>query len=210
MTYQRRFDADIEVFRESASIANGYPAQDDLRGALDGNFQFSASFMSSTWDDAAAAAILERERLDLAEQGVDRRDYYARLEGDAEDEEQSEFENTEILSNLDVGIGTVIFALNAAGCLTSTGCSGHQLIPGRDHPHVAFHADFARATIVRNATIETGCGFGQGAEPGVLIVWSSSVRAMVDFGQALIARSPEFEALPGHRLTAPQPFNGGD
>lgn len=191
--------ADVAITLDPARVACGYPSQQDLEGPLDGNFEFDPSHIERPWDEALEALQMERRRVLRASAACTLREVYDVLDGDDDDDT---LEAAEVLGQLDVGVGTVVRALNAGNCLTSSACSGHMLIPEGDYPRVSFHADEAHAAVVRGAAAETGCGFGASDMPGVLIVWAATAAAFVELGAALIARREELDALPSHGLTA--------
>lgn len=163
---------------------------------LDGNQQYNPAFIRATWDDARDAIEVERDRVTHA------RRVAATHEG-FDDEVDGELEDwqVETLWGIDVGVAGVTFALAAAGCVTTTSCRGHPgyASPDRDFPRVRFYADAARARIVRDVAVASGCGFD--FEPGEPAeIWAPSVTNMIAAAQRLLDLRATFEALPPQRF----------
>ena len=118
--------SEVDIFQDPVAAEVRLPAQEDLEGALDGNFEYEPRFMLATWDDAGESLAVERGRLAAAAKAHTREAFEEILDGDPTDVD--DVEEVAPLRGLDVGVAAVVLALNAAGYITSTSCRGH---PGR-------------------------------------------------------------------------------
>lgn len=187
--------AAIDLWVDDPELAAGLPSPDqvEVAGFLDGNLQYEEFFAQATWDEAAEALAVERDLIQVADaQAATPPEFDALMDGELEDWQQI------ALSGLDGGVAAAVLALNAAGCLTTTSCRGH---PGRygsdeghDFPRVRFMADAVRARVVRDAAVESGCGFGVG--PSFAEVFAPSLTEMTAFAERMLAARSAFEALP--------------
>lgn len=96
----------------------------------------------------------------------------------------------------DFGLHAVLCALNAAGYVTASSCSGHQ----DGAPQVLLACDRVRAGLLVDLVRSGDCGV-ENFESG-LQVWAPSVAEIASLAEAIIGRRDEFDALvlPAPRL----------
>lgn len=183
------------MWLDDPAVASALPtswAAVEAAGFADGNWEYDASYAQSSWDDAVEAAEVEAGLIATAD---------ARSATPAQFDEliDDELEDWQIsaLGGLDVGVAAAVYALNAAGCVTTTSCRGHPgkyASAGRDFPRVRFLTDAARAELVRAAAGASGCAFG--VEPPIAEVFARTVTEMMAFVNHMLAARPSFDALP--------------
>lgn len=196
--------ADVDLWVDDPELTSGLPAPDEVESAgfTDGNFQYEGYFAQTSWDEAAEALEVERELIQVADsRAATPREFDTLIDGELEDWQQI------ALAGLDAGVATAVLALNAAGCVTTTSCRGHQgryaSDDGHDFPRVRFMADRARARLVRDAAVKSNCGFG--VEPPIVEVFARSLTEMMAFAAQMLAVRSAFDALPApaHRSSTP-------
>jgi len=96
---------------------------------------------------------------------------------------------------LDVGVGGLVHALNAAGCATEISCRAHPGWPWAEYPMVVFACDQMRFRELVPLAAATGVGIDDYAEGGVCL-YAQSVRPMMALAQAILDRRPIFTPMP--------------
>lgn len=198
--------ADLDLWLDDPGLVAGLPITWDeveAAGFTDGNWQYDASCSQATWDDAIEAAEIEVDLIATADaRSSTAAEFDNLIDGDLDDWQII------ALGGIDAGVGAAVYALNAAGCVTTTSCRGHPgryVGGGRDFPRVSFMTDAACARLVRHAAGASGCAFG--VEPPIAEVFAVSVCEMMAFAEAMLAARSEFDALPrpAHRANPPDP-----
>ena len=184
--------AHVDVWTADPAAFSGLPSGREVRsGYLDGNREFEPAITESDWNDAVEALEVEAARIAAAGAGAATPAAFEELaDGDLEDWEMI------AVQWLDVGVAAAVMALNAAGCLTSTSCRGHQGLASadRDYPRIRVYAERAHGSLVRDAAIATGCGLDIDGD-GIGLLWAPSVVETMGLARELIAMRPRFESL---------------
>jgi hypothetical protein len=90
----------------------------------------------------------------------------------------------------DFGLHGLLCALNAAGYVTASSCSGHQ----EGQPHVLLACDRQRAVMLVDMARGAGCGI-ENFRTG-LQVWAPSVAEMIALARSIVATREAFDELP--------------
>ena len=202
--------ADVELWLDDPELVAGLPEPDEVEavGFSDGNMQYEPGYAYTTWDDATEAADVERDLIAAADAGSSTPEAFDDLiDGELEDWQLM------ALGGIEAGVAAAVYALNAAGCVTTTSCRGHPgkyASSGRDFPRVRFMVDPPRARLVRTAAQAAGCAFG--VEPPIAEVFARSVTQMMAFVDEMLAARSSFDAwpMPEHRRNPPREPDEGE
>jgi hypothetical protein len=188
--------ADIELWLDDPELAAGLPEtreEVEAAGFADGNWEYEPAYARSTWEDAAEALEVEAGLIESADRcATTPEEFDSLIDGELEDWQLM------ALGGIEAGVAAAVYALNAAGCVTTTSCRGHPgrfASAGRDVPRVRFMTDVPRARLVRAAAEWAGCAFG--VEPPIAEIFAPSVSEMNTFAARLLADQDQFSALPG-------------
>jgi hypothetical protein len=192
-----------EIWHDDPALLSGLPGRAEADSDyLDGNRMYEPELRHATWQDASRALQVERDRLAVASAAGAEREFESLFDGDLEDWEMIE------TFGLDLGVAAAVLALNAAGCLTSSSCRGHDGYVG-DHgrPWIRVYADPARGSLVAAAAKRSGCGFAiDGA--GVALLYAASIVEMLGLAEQVMDSAPAFDSLPSRRFRKASGFEG--
>jgi hypothetical protein len=137
-----------------------------------------------------AAELLEEEHEALA-----------RVDGLAEDWESfdeiayDEYETEGPLYGLlELRVTGLVYALNAAGCVTASSCRGH---PGQGSgmAWVMFAASTERASLIASLAPVAGASIDN-MEPGGIVILAPSVTEMMELARRILAAANAFDRMP--------------
>ncbi len=169
-------DEKVEIERQVDLGALEWPARDSLVSESESYHRAYQDMRRFSWKDAQEVLKIEEAILQRLGDAVDHEDINDRISD----------EEWEDLYSLDLGVASTVLALSAARCIPITSCNGG---PGHleGHPLTAFYCRPGRVPDLLEATAEAGCGLTN-TWGGMLMVYANSVRDMVSFARALIAR----------------------
>jgi len=176
----------VEIEVEDPGRFRGLPSQREARaGYLDGNREYDPDIGLTDWTDVEEAIAFERSLLSNARDASDSREFNELMDGETDDWDP--------LQGLDGGVAAAVFALNAAGCVTSMSCRGHPgyATEGFDIPRIRVFADAAQGAILAAAVRDAGCGL-EIDERGTGLIYAPSVVEMIALAEVLLGRRAAF------------------
>jgi hypothetical protein len=138
-----------------------------------------------TWGDVLYWLEMERELLEKIDGASETAEDFEQLAGDLA------YESGEPWPPVELGVVSIVAALNAAGCPTAWSNRGS----GDSPPAVRFFADQSRARLV--LAVAERCKLGlAGTSQGLLELTAGAVDEMLSAAHELVAWDHEFDALP--------------
>lgn len=140
------------------------------------------------WD--RVAGLLEEERAVLAEvdAGAEDREEFDELAFEAYEAEGS------LYGLLELGVTSLVYALNAAGCVSASSCRGHPG-QGSELPWVLFAGSADRVALIGELGDRVGAPLDNMDGGGVAILGPSVVET-VALAEAILQNAPSFDGMP--------------
>lgn len=185
-------DRDIAIFQVIDHARFYFPSTEQILSEDGWSVfrEYSPAYFGATWDEARACISWERALLA-------RLDIRSRETEEALLDELDEEAFQQPCAGLDLGVGSVVVALSAAGCAPLTSCSGHfGEGTWSQCPLVKVASDEARARILLGIAKLTNCGIANSDEgSGALELWARSIDETVAFADELCRHSSAFDSI---------------